>query len=112
LHLVKYQDGSVVSRVILKQTTGNISLFAFDVGQELSEHTAPFDAVANVLEGEAEVTISGKPIRVAAGEMVIMPAYQPRALKAISQFKMMLTMIRSCPSVLTVFSLVLWTKEK
>lgn len=93
--LVKYQDGSVVSRVILKQKTGNVSLFAFDAGQELSEHTAPFDALANVLEGEVEVTISGKPIRVTTGEMVIMPANQPHALKAVSRFKMMLTMIRS-----------------
>src|ERR1022692_265159 len=93
--LVIYQDGSVVSRVILKQKTGNISIFAFDAGQELSEHTAPFDAMANVIEGEAEISISGKPIRVAAGEMVIMPANQPHALKAISRFKMMLTMIRS-----------------
>ena len=93
--LVKYQDGAVVSRVILKQKTGNVSLFAFDAGQELSEHTAPFDALANVLEGDVEVTISGNPIRVTAGEMVIMPANQPHALKAISRFKMMLTMIRS-----------------
>ena len=93
--LVNYQDGAVVSRVILKQKTGNVSLFAFDAGQELSEHTAPFDALANVLEGDVEVTISGNPIRVTAGEMVIMPANQPHALKAISRFKMMLTMIRS-----------------
>src|ERR1019366_1264149 len=93
--LVNYQEGSVVSRVILKQKTGNVSLFAFDAGQELSEHTAPFDAMANVLEGEVEITISGTPIRVGAGQMVIMPANQPHALKAISRFKMMLTMIRS-----------------
>ena len=93
--LVAYQDGSVVSRVILKQKMGNVSLFAFDAGQELSEHTAPFDALANVLEGEAEVTISGTPMRVKAGGMVIMPANQPHALRAISRFKMMLTMIRS-----------------
>ena len=95
VELVNYQDGSVVSRVILKQKTGNVSLFAFDAGQELSEHTAPFDALATVLEGEVEVTISGSPIRVMAGEMVIIPANQPHALKAISRFKMMLTMIRS-----------------
>jgi len=93
--LVHYQDGTVVSRVIVKQKTGNVSLFAFDAGQELSEHTAPFDALANVLEGEVEITISGAPIRVTAGEIVIMPANQPHALKAISRFKMMLTMIRS-----------------
>jgi len=93
--LVTYQNGTVVSRVIVKQKTGNVSLFAFDAGQELSEHTAPFDALANVLEGEVEITISGAPIRVTAGEIVIMPANQPHALKAISRFKMMLTMIRS-----------------
>ena len=93
--LVNYQDGSVVSRVIVKQKTGNVSLFAFDAGQELNEHTAPFDALATVLEGEVEVMISGKPMRVTGGEIVIMPANQPHALKAISRFKMMLTMIRS-----------------
>ena len=92
--LVNYQDGAVVSRVILKQKTGNVSLFAFDAGQELSEHTAPFDALVNVLEGEVEVTISGAPIRVTAGEMVVMPATQPHALQATSRFKMVLTMIR------------------
>jgi quercetin dioxygenase-like cupin family protein len=92
--LVKYQEGAVVSRVILKQKTGNVSLFAFDAAQELSEHTAPFDALVNVLEGEVEVTISGAPIRVTPGMMVIMPANQPHALRAISRFKMMLTMIR------------------
>src|ERR1035441_9854993 len=94
IDLVNYQDGSVVSRVILKQKTGNVSLFAFDTGQELSEHTAPFDALVNVLEGEVEVTISGAPIRVTAGQMVMMPANQPHALKAISRFRMVLTMIR------------------
>jgi quercetin dioxygenase-like cupin family protein len=93
--LVAYQDGSVVSRVLMKQKTGNVSLFAFDAGQELSEHTAPFDAMASILEGEVEVTISGIPIRVKAGEMVIMPANQPHALRAITRFKMTLTMIRS-----------------
>jgi len=92
--LVDYQTGSVVSRVILKQKTGNVSLFAFDAGQELSEHTAPFDALVHVLEGEVEVTISGNPLRLAAGQMVIFPAGQPHALKAVSRFKMMLTMIR------------------
>ena len=93
--LVDYQEGSIVSRIILKQKMGNVSLFAFDAGQELSEHTAPFDAMAHVLEGEAEVTISGKLMRVNAGEIVIMPANQPHALKAVSRFKMTLTMIRS-----------------
>jgi quercetin dioxygenase-like cupin family protein len=93
--LVNYQDGSVVSRVILKQKAGNVSLFAFDAGQELSEHTAPFDAMANLLDGEAEITISGTAMTVKAGEMVIMPANQPHALRAVTRFKMMLTMIRS-----------------
>jgi len=93
--LVAYQDGSVVSRVLLKQKGGNVTLFAFDAGQELSEHTAPFDALVNVLEGEVEVTISGTPLRLGRGEAVVMPAHQPHALKAISRFKMMLTMIRS-----------------
>ena len=92
--LVGYQGGSVVSRVILKQKGGNVTVFAFDSGQELSEHTAPFDALVNVIEGEVEVTISGAPIRVGAGQSIIMPANQPHALKAISRFKMVLTMVR------------------
>jgi quercetin dioxygenase-like cupin family protein len=93
--LVAYQDRSVVSRVLLKQKGGNVTLFAFDAGQELSEHTAPFDAMVTVLEGEVEVTISGTPIRVEKDQMIVMPANQPHALKAISRFKMLLTMIRS-----------------
>jgi quercetin dioxygenase-like cupin family protein len=95
VELVDYQDGSVVSRVLLKQKGGNVTVFAFDAGQELSEHTAPFDALVNVLEGEVEVTISGTLLRLGAGQLVILPANQPHALKAISRFKMMLTMIRS-----------------
>ena len=95
IDLVGYQQGSVVSRVMLKQKGGNVTLFAFDEGQELSEHTAPFDALVSVLEGEVEVTISGIPLCLGAGEMVILPANQPHALKAIARFKMMLTMIRS-----------------
>ncbi|HEY8749172.1 MAG TPA: cupin domain-containing protein [Tepidisphaeraceae bacterium] len=93
--LVGYQDGSIVSRVLLKQKGGNVSIFAFDAGQELSEHTAPFDALVNVLQGEVDVMISGAPLRLGTGEMVILPANQPHALKAVSRFKMMLTMIRS-----------------
>ena len=93
--MVAYQDGAVVSRQILKREKGNITLFAFDEGQGLSEHTAPFDAVVQILEGEAEITISGKPIRARAGEMVIMPANEPHGLKAIAKFKMLLTMIRA-----------------
>lgn len=93
--LVNYQDGAVVSREIVKKPAGNVTLFAFDEGQGLSEHTAPFDALAQVLEGEAEITIAGQPHRVAGGEMILMPAGQPHALKALARFKMMLTMIRS-----------------
>jgi quercetin dioxygenase-like cupin family protein len=93
--LVNYQDGAVVSREILKKSTGNVTLFAFDEGQGLSEHTAPFDALAQVVEGEAEISISGQPQRVLDGEMILMPAGQPHALKALKRFKMILTMIRS-----------------
>ncbi|MDE3198592.1 MAG: cupin domain-containing protein [Acidobacteriota bacterium] len=93
--LVNYQDGSVVSRTIVKRPTGTVTLFAFDDGQGLSEHTAAFDAVAHLLEGEAEITVSGKPLRTRAGEAVLMPANQPHSLKALSRFKMLLTMIRS-----------------
>ena len=93
--LANYQEGSVVSRQIVKQEKGNVTLFAFDEGQGLSEHTAPFDALVHVIDGEAEITISGKPIRTKAGEMVLMPANQPHALKAVSRFKMVLTMVRT-----------------
>jgi quercetin dioxygenase-like cupin family protein len=92
--LVTYQEGSVVSRQIAKAEAGNVTLFAFDQDQELSEHTAPFDALVHVLEGVAEIKISGKPFHLKAGEAIIMPADQPHALKAIQRFKMLLTMIR------------------
>ncbi len=95
LELVNYQDGAVVSREILKKPTGNVTLFAFDQDQGLSEHTAPFDALVQVLEGEAEITISGEPHELHGGEMILMPAGQPHALKALRRFKMILTMIRS-----------------
>jgi quercetin dioxygenase-like cupin family protein len=94
IDMVNYQEGAVVSRTLMKRTTGTITLFAFDEGQGLSEHTTPFDAVAQVLEGEAEISISGKPLLTTAGEAVLMPANQPHALKAVSRFKMLLTMIR------------------
>lgn len=94
LDLVDYQKGSIVSREIVKKDTGTVTLFAFDQGQGLSEHTAPFDALVTLLEGEAEITISGKPFRLQGGEMIIMPAHQPHALKALNRFKMMLVMIR------------------
>ncbi len=93
--LVNYEDGSVVSRTIVKRVTGTVTLFAFDEGEGLSEHTAAFDAVAHLLEGEAQVTISGKALRAAAGEAVSMPANQPHSLKALGRFKMLSTMIRS-----------------
>jgi quercetin dioxygenase-like cupin family protein len=93
--LVNYQEGSVVSRTLVNLTTGTITLFAFDEGQSLSEHTAPFDAVVHLLEGEAEIVVSGRPLRTTAGEAVLMPAHQPHSLKALSRFKMLLTMIRS-----------------
>jgi quercetin dioxygenase-like cupin family protein len=93
IDLVKYQEGSLVSRSLVNRATGTVTRFAFDEGQGLSEHTAPFDAVAHLLEGEAAV--SAKPLRTTAGEAVLMPANQPRSLKALSRFKMLLTMIRS-----------------
>jgi len=93
--LVNYQDGAVVSREIVKRPTGSVTLFAFDEGQGLSEHTAPFDALVQVLEGEAEISITGQPHRLQGGEMILMPAGQPHALKALKRFKMILTMIRS-----------------
>jgi len=93
--LVNYQEGSVVSRQIPKAEAGNVTLFAFDKDQGLSEHTAPFDALVHVLEGEAEVTISGQPYWLNAGDAIIMPANEPHALKAIQKFKMLLTMIRA-----------------
>jgi len=85
----------VVSRTLLKRAGGTITLFAFDEGQGLSEHTAPFDAVAHVLEGEAEITIAGTPLRARTGELVLLPANQPHAVHARTRFKMLLTMIRS-----------------
>jgi quercetin dioxygenase-like cupin family protein len=93
--LADYQEGSVVSRTIIDKKTGTVTFFAFAEGQGLSEHTAPFDALVYLLEGEAEIIISGKPIHLKSGEMVIMPANHPHALKATENFKMLLTMIRS-----------------
>ncbi len=93
--LVEYQPGSIVSREILKKSTGKVTLFAFDAEEGLSEHTSPFDALVQILEGEAEITIAGKPNRVGEGELILMPANQPHALKALRRFKMLLTMIRS-----------------
>ena len=92
--LVEYQSGAVVSRTLIDKPAGTVTLFSFDKGQGLSEHTAPFDAMVYILDGEAEITISGKPHLVKKGEMIIMPANQPHALKAVSSFKMMLVMIK------------------
>lgn len=93
--LLAYQDGSIVSREIVRKETGTVTVFAFDAGQGLSEHTAPFDALVHVLDGEVTVTISGTPHHLKAGEIIIMPANKPHALKAVTKFKMMLIMIRS-----------------
>jgi quercetin dioxygenase-like cupin family protein len=93
--LVSYQQGAVVSRIVVKRDTGNVTLFAFDAGQELSEHTTPYDALVHVVEGETEITIAGTPHRVRAGDLLILPANRPHAVKAVSRFKMLLTMIRS-----------------
>jgi quercetin dioxygenase-like cupin family protein len=93
--LVDYQPGSIVSRTVMDKPTGTVTAFAFDRGQGLSEHTAPFDAMVFILDGKAEVTIEGRPFGVAAGEMIVMPANKPHALKAVERFKMLLTMIRS-----------------
>ena len=95
IDLVSYQKGSVVSRTIIDKKAGTVTLFSFDEGQGLSEHTAPFDALVYLLDGEAEISISGKPLHLREGEMVIMPANQPHALKALKGFKMLLIMIRS-----------------
>ena len=92
--MVNYQTGSVVSRQITKADGGNVTLFAFDKGQELSEHTAPFDALVHIVEGEAEIIISGKSFHLKNGDAIIMPANEPHAVKATGQFKMLLTMIR------------------
>ena len=94
-NLITYQKGSVVSRTIISKDTGNVTLFAFEQGQGLSEHTAPFDALVYILDGESEITISGKPIQVKKGDMLIMPANKPHSLKAIKRFKMLLVMIKS-----------------
>jgi quercetin dioxygenase-like cupin family protein len=92
--LVQYQTGTVVSRTLVKKPTGTVTAFAFDAGEGLSEHTAPFDALAVVVEGEAEITIAGTPLRVHAGELVRLPAERPHAVRAVQRFKMVLIMIR------------------
>lgn len=93
--MVSYQEGAVVSRTLINQKMGTVTLFAFDAGQELSEHTTPYDALVQVLDGEARITIAGRPFDLKTGEMIIMPANQPHAVSAPTKFKMLLTMIRS-----------------
>jgi len=91
---IKYADGSVVSKTLLDKKTGTLTLFSFDAGQGLSEHTSPYDATVQVIEGEAQLTIGGKLVRAGAGELVIMPANVPHSLRAEKRFKMLLIMIR------------------
>jgi quercetin dioxygenase-like cupin family protein len=93
--LIDYQEGSVVSRMLIDKKTGTLTLFAFDEGQGLSEHTAPFDAFVYILDGKAEIVISSKTHNVDTGEIIIMPANEPHSLKALEKFKMMLVMIRA-----------------
>ncbi|MCG2711434.1 MAG: cupin domain-containing protein [Candidatus Omnitrophica bacterium] len=92
--MVEYQDGSIVSKEIIKKESGTVTLFAFDKGQGLSEHTAPFDALVNVLDGQAEVKISGEPYLVKEGELIIMPANKPHSVQAIERFRMLLVLIK------------------
>ncbi|MBI4712780.1 MAG: cupin domain-containing protein [Planctomycetes bacterium] len=93
--LAAYQPGAVVSRTVINKATGTVTFFAFDKGQGLSEHTAPFDALVYILDGQAEIMIAGKPHQLKESEFIIMPANKPHALKALTQFKMALVMIRS-----------------
>ncbi|MGB5157453.1 cupin domain-containing protein [Desulfobacterium sp. N47] len=93
--MINYQANAVVSKTLLEKKSGTITIFAFDKDQGLSEHSAPFDAVVQIIEGDAEIKISGEPHQLSEGEMIIMPANKPHALKAISRFKMILTMIKS-----------------
>jgi len=95
VNLVGYQEGAVVSRTLINQKTGSVTLFAFDAGQELSEHTAPYDALVQVLDGETDISIAGQTYQLQAGDSIIMPAHDPHSVKAVTKFKMLLTMIRS-----------------
>ena len=92
---VEYSDNSVLSKTLVDKNAGTITLFSFDAGQGLSEHTAPYDAVVHIIDGEAEIIIGGTASRVTTGQMIIMPAEIPHELRAIKQFKMLLTMIRA-----------------
>ena len=95
MDLVAYQEGSVVSRTLIDKKVGTVSLFAFAEGQGLSEHTAPYDALVYIYDGEADITISGKLLHLKEGEITIMPASEPHALKAVKRFKMMLVMVKA-----------------
>jgi len=92
--LVAYQEGSIVSRTLIKAKTGSVTVFAFDAGQELSEHTVPHDALVHVVDGEAEISIDGTPHVLKAGDAILMPGGHPHAVRAVARFKMVLTMIR------------------
>jgi len=102
--LIAYQEGAVVSRTLIDKKVGTVTIFAFDEGQGLSEHTAPFDAMAQILDGETEIRISGQPFHLKTGEMIVMPANQPHSLRAITAFKMMLIMVRSEDKVVELVS--------
>jgi len=95
IDLVGYQEGSVVSRMLINKDSGSVTLFAFDKGQKLSEHTAPFDAFVHILDGKAKIIISGKKFVLEQGDMIIMPADKPHAVNAVEKFKMLLTMVKS-----------------
>jgi len=92
--LLRYQENAVVSRTLLKHPTASVTVFAFDSGQGLSEHTSPYDALVSVIEGEAEIRISGRPVQAKTGDLLWMPANQPHGLKALTPFKMILIMMR------------------
>lgn len=93
--MVEYQEGSIVSRTLIDKEVGTVTMFAFDTNQALSEHTAPFDALLYVFDGDAEVTVSGKPVQLKTGMITLLPAGKPHSVKALSQFKMMLIMVRA-----------------
>ncbi len=95
--LIAYQEGSVVSRTLVQERAGTVTLFAFDAGQGLSEHTAPYDALLHVLEGEALITVAGRENRMGVGEAILLPSGKPHAVRALVRFKMLLTMVRSGP---------------
>ncbi len=95
ISLVDYQDGSIVSKEVIKKEKGTVTLFAFDKGQGLSEHIAPFDALVYIFDGQAEINIAGKQYYLKAGETIIMPANKPHSLKAKERFKMLLVMIKA-----------------